>query len=49
VKLSDRDMLLSGGKDGKIRLWDVDAGEMDRAMTANMGAIMEMIIISDRK
>jgi WD40 repeat protein len=45
LRLQEREMLLTGGKDGKIRLWDIETAEMERVMTANMGAIMEMVII----
>lgn len=45
VELGEREMLITGGKDGKIRLWDIENAEIERVMTANMGAIMEMIVL----
>lgn len=42
--LQDSKILLTGGKDGKIKLWNLETGEIERTLTANLGPIVEIMI-----
>lgn len=43
--LSDSRTLVTGSKDGKIKFWNMDSGESERVLTANLGPIVELLLL----
>lgn len=43
--LSDSKTLLTGGKDGKIKLFNLESGNLERTLTANLGPIVEILVL----
>lgn len=43
--LSDSKTLLTGGKDGKIKLFNLESGSLERTLTANLGPIVEILVL----
>ena len=43
--LSDNKTLVSGSKDGKLKFWNLENGECDRVLTANLGPIVEVLVL----
>jgi len=47
--LSDNKTIVTGAKDGKIKFWSLETGECDRVLTANLGPIVELLILDSNK
>ena len=43
--LSDSKTLMTGGKDGKIKLFNLESGSLERTLTANLGPIVEILVL----
>ena len=38
-------LVVTGSEDGKLKLWNIDTGECEKALTANNNAIVELALI----
>ena len=43
--LTDSKTVVTGSKDGKIKFWNIELGETERVLTANLGPIVELLVI----
>lgn len=39
------DVVVAGTKDGKIKFWNLSTGELEKTLTANNSAIIELVVI----
>ena len=42
---NQKDQFITGGKDGKIKIWNMKTGEPERILTANLGPIVDLLTI----
>lgn len=49
IRVDNKYVILSGGKDGKIRLYDSQNGNCEKNITANMAGIVEMIVVKNEE
>lgn len=39
------DLIVTGTKDGRIKLWNIATGELEKSLVANNGAIIELVVV----
>jgi WD40 repeat protein len=39
------DIIVAGTKDGKIKFWNLESGELERTLTVNNNLVIDMVLI----